>query len=438
MQRNNNKGAWSNEEDVALLNAMDEVTKEIGHVKWCLVSKRLPSRSPKQCRERFVYNLDPNISKAPWSKEEDAFLIYSQKNLGNAWARIASCLPGRTENSTKTRFKSIMRAQKRIWKKYEDDYILSQFQIVGSQWELIAQGLPGRTKNAIKTRYFLLTEGANSLNNAPLSRESVSSSFSQSTRSGDDDDDIDTDDNCLNFSGYVGNPLQALGLDDTELARLSACFSYILANELNSGSQSATQIKQETIKAAIAQSPLSNINNNNNNNNNRNNKRGRLEVLRNPSPESPTFVKSEQFSLETPKNVFSQQQRTEISQISPLYSYENSSADDTDNFDRFSKRQKTGIKMEPISSSAPIINQSQYLYPIDNCFDLFQYQNNTQEISTSFPSTKITSSRISLTDFADIFDFDNNNTEFPNTFGHDDGFGINLAEIEPISWGVTL
>ncbi len=423
----NNKGAWSIEEDNLLLSAMDEVTKEIGHVKWCLVAKRLPSRSPKQCRERFVYNLDPKISKAPWTIEEDAFLLFSQKHLGNAWARIASCLPGRTENSTKTRFKSIMRAQKRIWKKHEDEYILSQYEVVGSQWDVIAQGLAGRTKNAVKTRFFFLTEGVGS----SRAREGASSSHASSD---DDEDDDDTCSGSESSSKNVGNPSQALGLNDTELAQISAKLSQKLSNSVSFDVHSAANINQETVKAAMAQSPKASATSN---------KRERPVVLQKTT--SKSSMNGDKYVLETPKNTIIQ---TKV-EMSPPFSFSRATVESDAN-DRVLKRQKVELKDEfsfsSSSQTAPIIfQQSQLLSQprvsmIDTNFDFFQLPNDFQDSLignqqplqhyASAPAAKLTTGRPSFIDFIGTFDYSMNN------FGaaHDDGFGINLAEIEPLAW----
>ena len=41
--------------------------------------------SSKQCRERWVEYLNPDISRAAFSEEEDAALLELQREFGNHW-----------------------------------------------------------------------------------------------------------------------------------------------------------------------------------------------------------------------------------------------------------------------------------------------------------------------------------------------------------------
>mmetsp|Transcript_5199 Transcript_5199/g.5168 ORF Transcript_5199/g.5168 Transcript_5199/m.5168 type:complete len:224 (+) Transcript_5199:53-724(+) len=108
---------WSQQEDDMLLSLFPTKSSK----KWAQIAKELnekiynnkPVRNGKQCRERWCNHLNPALKKGGWSYEEDDLIIQKQKEFGNKWSLIAKCLPGRTENSVKNRWKSIIRRVKK-------------------------------------------------------------------------------------------------------------------------------------------------------------------------------------------------------------------------------------------------------------------------------------------------------------------------------------
>lgn len=53
---------------------LKEAIKTHGN-KWSLVACMVPSRTPTQCRERWVNVLDTNLNRGKWEPEEDQRLI---------------------------------------------------------------------------------------------------------------------------------------------------------------------------------------------------------------------------------------------------------------------------------------------------------------------------------------------------------------------------
>ena len=99
------------QEDQALL----AVVRTMPRVKWIAVASQLHEdygilgKSGKQCRERWLNHVDPGLSKAKWSAQEEHILYFYQQIFGNKWAYIAKYLPGRSENSIKNQFYSSIR-----------------------------------------------------------------------------------------------------------------------------------------------------------------------------------------------------------------------------------------------------------------------------------------------------------------------------------------
>ncbi|PKU66516.1 Transcription factor GAMYB [Dendrobium catenatum] len=105
------KGPWSAEEDALLM----EYVKKHGEGNWNAVQKNIGlQRCGKSCRLRWANQLRPNLIKRSFTQEEENLIIKYHAELGNKWARMATYLPGRTDNEIKnfwnTRVKRRQRA----------------------------------------------------------------------------------------------------------------------------------------------------------------------------------------------------------------------------------------------------------------------------------------------------------------------------------------
>lgn len=75
-------------------------------VTWELVAQKLYGRTARQCRDRWLNYLSPNVRKSPWTVEEDKLLIDKINELGTHWSSIAKYFDGRSDNHIKNRWYS--------------------------------------------------------------------------------------------------------------------------------------------------------------------------------------------------------------------------------------------------------------------------------------------------------------------------------------------
>lgn len=101
----NPKSKFTVEEDKRLRS----IVARVGEGRWEEIAKMMPGRNQRQCHDRWMYYLSPNVNNAPWSEEEEHLLVHLVNNLGPHWVKIASMFDRRTDTQIKNKWNVLKR-----------------------------------------------------------------------------------------------------------------------------------------------------------------------------------------------------------------------------------------------------------------------------------------------------------------------------------------
>ncbi|CAK87741.1 unnamed protein product (macronuclear) [Paramecium tetraurelia] len=105
-QRSRTNQFWKPEEDQLLL----QLISQYG-MKWSKIAQIFKNRNSKQCRNRFINALDPNLKQNSFTQEEDQLIYQKYIEYGSKWSQISKFLMGRSDNQIKNRFYNNIRSQ---------------------------------------------------------------------------------------------------------------------------------------------------------------------------------------------------------------------------------------------------------------------------------------------------------------------------------------
>ena len=103
------KTMWTKEEDELLTS----IVQSMGARKWKSIAEHIPGRTGKQCRERWMSHISPDLKNPDWTEAEDRELERLHAMYGNKWAKLTAFFPGRPPNAIKNRWNCLLRKTNR-------------------------------------------------------------------------------------------------------------------------------------------------------------------------------------------------------------------------------------------------------------------------------------------------------------------------------------
>ncbi|KAJ1277077.1 hypothetical protein BS78_05G266300 [Paspalum vaginatum] len=92
------RGPWTVDEDLTLVNYI----AQHGEGRWNALARAAGlKRTGKSCRLRWLNYLRPDVKRGDFTADEQLLILDLHSRWGNRWSKIASHLPGRTDNEIK-------------------------------------------------------------------------------------------------------------------------------------------------------------------------------------------------------------------------------------------------------------------------------------------------------------------------------------------------
>jgi hypothetical protein len=84
------------------------------------------NRNARQCKERWMNYLSPDVSAHPWTDNDDQLLLRKVAEVGPKWVQITSFFPKRTDSNLKNRWFILMRRERKLLQQNGDREIQMQ------------------------------------------------------------------------------------------------------------------------------------------------------------------------------------------------------------------------------------------------------------------------------------------------------------------------
>ncbi|KAJ8131249.1 hypothetical protein O1611_g2374 [Lasiodiplodia mahajangana] len=179
---------------------------------WHRIAAKLPGRTNKDCRKRWVNKVCGSLKKGPWSKNEDESLLDAVDRYGQRWTLIANEVGFRSPDQCAKRWQSKLNPDLEHggWTIEEDELLLSLVREHGREWKMFQeQNFSRRSTNELKNRYTGLTRKANRSGSVCLSPTSGSFNADYNT----DMEDPSTLGEHFDLAGHTRSPSEDSAID---------------------------------------------------------------------------------------------------------------------------------------------------------------------------------------------------------------------------------
>lgn len=86
-----------------------KLVKTYGESNWETIANIMGNRNIRQCKERYMKYLSPDINRCPFTEEEDNILIEKYNAFGPRWVKISKFFNNRTDAALKNRWNVLVR-----------------------------------------------------------------------------------------------------------------------------------------------------------------------------------------------------------------------------------------------------------------------------------------------------------------------------------------
>ncbi|KAI0047821.1 hypothetical protein FA95DRAFT_1605769 [Auriscalpium vulgare] len=154
MAERNTGRPWTTPEDDLLRHAVETAGE---NADWKTIALRVPGRTNKACRKRWLHSLAPNVRKVQWTTEEDDKLKKLYAIHGTKWSVIARGIPGRTDDACSKRYREALDPAliSAGWTDAEDAQLLALHARFGGKWVQVGKELR-RSSLGCRNRWRLL------------------------------------------------------------------------------------------------------------------------------------------------------------------------------------------------------------------------------------------------------------------------------------------